>query len=455
MYRFEDQNVEFKQEYVEDIRKEAIAFANTEGGTIFVGVQKDGETVGVADPDDTMLRIANSLKDSIAPDIMPFVDIKAVDVDGLKVIEITVRTGTNRPYYIRKNGLRPSGVYVRKGSSSQPMTDEGIREMIRETSGTSYEEGRSLFQDLTFETLKNEMDLRDLPFGLPQMQTLHLVGTDGLFTNLAYLLSDQCPSFCKIALFQGKDKEVFRDRQEFTGSLLKQMEDAYAYIDKANKTSATFSRLLRNDSRDYPTEALREALLNSFCHRDYAVSASNIINIYDDRIEFVSMGGLVPGITLDSLYLGISSPRNKYLAALYYRMHLIESYGTGIGKIRRAYRDQERKPLFETAPGVFRVTLPNVYEAAAEGNKENEQKQTKQQPVITSVSKQNALRREKQLIIQYVEENGRVTRQNVEEMLEIGTTKAFRLLKELCEEGVLQIQGSGKGVHYILGARHH
>ncbi len=446
MFKFENQNVEYKQEYVEDIRKEVIAFANAEGGTVYIGVQKNGEIVGVIDPDKTMLRIAGSLKDSIAPDIMPFVDIKATNVEELIVIEITVRTGTNRPYYIRKNGLKPSGVYVRKGSSSQPMTEEGIREMIRETGGKSYEEGRSLNQNLTFETLSKEMEIRGLQFDSSQMQTLHLIGTDGLFTNLAYLLSDQCQSFCKIALFQGKDKEIFRDRQEFTGSILKQMEEVYAYIDRANKISATFSGLLRKDARDYPSEALREALLNSFCHRDYAVSASNIINIYDDRIEFVSMGGLVPGITMESLFLGISSPRNKYLAGLYFRMHLIESYGTGIGKIQRSYSNSDKKPVFESAPGVFRVTLPNIYETVSDIGKET----VREIPLVHSnTSKQRSLQQEKNLIVQYAEENGSITRQVAEEMLEIGTTKAFRLLKELCNDNILQKQGSGKNIHYI------
>ncbi len=120
----ENQNVEFKQEYVEDIRKEVIAFANAEGGTVYVGIRKDGKVVGLTDPDETMLRVASSLRDSVAPDLMPFVSIRTIDMDGLKVVEIAVSTGTNRPYYIREKGLKPSGVYVRKGSSSQPMTDE-------------------------------------------------------------------------------------------------------------------------------------------------------------------------------------------------------------------------------------------------------------------------------------------------------------------------------------------
>ena len=119
-------NTEYKQEYVSDIKKEVIAFANAEGGTVFVGICNDGAVKGVDDPDEVMLRIVNSLKDAIAPDVMPFVRVDSVAIEGRNVIEIQITTGTNRPYYLREKGLKPGGVYVRKGSSSQPMTEEGI-----------------------------------------------------------------------------------------------------------------------------------------------------------------------------------------------------------------------------------------------------------------------------------------------------------------------------------------
>jgi ATP-dependent DNA helicase RecG len=147
---YENQNVEFKREYVDSLNKEVIAFANTDGGTIFVGIDKDTQVIGIEDPDNDMLKIANSLKDSIAPDIMPFVSINAVNINDLPVIKIDVSTGTNRPYYIRAKGLKPSGVYIRKRSSSQPLSEDGIREMIRQVDGKSFEEERSLIQDLSF-----------------------------------------------------------------------------------------------------------------------------------------------------------------------------------------------------------------------------------------------------------------------------------------------------------------
>ena len=439
MLLFENQNIEFKQEYVPDIRKEVMGFANAEGGTVYVGIRKDGTVFGVGDPDGVMLQIVNSLKDALAPDIMPFVRVNSVEIEGKQVVEINVTTGTNRPYYLREKGLKPSGVYVRKGSSTQPMTEEGIREMILQNSGRSFELCRSMNQELTFHTLQAEMQKRLIELGTSQMRTLKLIGEDGLYTNLALLLSDQCETTTKVALFQGTDKEVFRDRKEFTGSILKQLEEVYQFINLLNKTKAIFSGLDRTDMRDYPEEAVRESLLNSIVHRDYSFSGSNLVNIYENRMEFVSLGGLVSGLELKSIFLGVSQSRNPNLAAVFYRMRLIESYGTGIGKIERAYKTYQFQPEFETAKGVFRVTLPNR-------NEKQEREERAKDHVDTMVS----LNEQKSLIVQYAKENGSVTRKEVEDLIGAGTTKAFRLLKELCEAGKLEQKGNGKLSTYVI-----
>ena len=439
MLSFENQNIEFKQEYVPDIRKEVMGFANAEGGTVYIGVRKDGAVVGVDDPDGVMLQVVNSLKDSLSPDVMPFVKVSTVEMEGKQVVEIDVTTGTNRPYYLREKGLKPSGVYVRKGSSTQPMTEEGIREMLLQNSGRSYESGRSMNQDLTFQTLLEEMLKRSIEIGTAQMKTLKLIGEDGLYTNLALLLSDQCETTTKIALFQGTDKELFRDRKEFTGSILKQLEDAYQFIDLFNKTKATFSGLNRTDCKDYPDEAVREALLNSMVHRDYSFSGSNLINLYEDKIEFVSLGGLVPGLELKSIFLGVSQSRNPNLAAVFYRMRLIESYGTGIGKIERAYKSCPMQPEFETAKGVFRVTLPNRNEVQKTGGK-----------LQPGEGRSTSLNDQKQRLVQYAQENGSITRKQAETLLGAGTTKAYRLLKELCDAGELIQKGNGKQSCYVI-----
>ena len=443
MKAYENLDIEFKEIYVDDIKKEVIAFANTSGGTVYVGIRKDGTIAGVEDPDHVMLQVANALRDSIRPDIMPFVQIKTIEREQKPIIEISVQTGTGRPYYLQSKGLKPAGVYVRRGSASQPLSDEGIREMIVQTSGKSFERGRSLIQELTFFSFEREMRERNLESGPAQMRTLRMIGEDGLYTNLALLLSDQCEHTIKVAVFQGTDKAVFRDRKEFTGSLLQQLEEVYQLIDLYNKTKATFFGLNRIDTRDYPEEAVREALLNCIVHRDYSFSGSSLIHIYDDRMEFVSLGGLVPGLVMEAIFMGVSQSRNPDLAAVFYRMRLIESYGTGIGKIQRLYDDRTEKPKFETAPGAFRVTLPNQNETSISVKEETK---TEPREILLPYTCE-------QILLEYVGNKGYVTRKTAEELLGSKSTKAFRILKQLVERGQLKMEGKGKNSRYVLNIK--
>lgn len=139
--------------------------------------------------------------------------------------------------------------------------------MIRETSGDCYENARSLNQKQNFEKTAAYFGKKELIFGEKQMCTLNIISKDGTYSNLGMLLSDQCVPTIKMAVFDGSRKSVFRDRKELTGSLLEQLEEAYSYLNQFNRTRAEFCGLERIDIRDYPEEALREALLNAIVHR--------------------------------------------------------------------------------------------------------------------------------------------------------------------------------------------
>ncbi|SHH73816.1 ATP-binding protein [Clostridium grantii] len=154
---------------------------------------------------------------------------------------------------------------------------------------------------------------------------------------------------------------MFKDRKELTGSIFVQLTDAYKTIDFYNGTKATFHDLLRTDERDYPEDAIREALLNAIVHRDYSFSGSTFINLYSDRLEIISLGGLVSGLSLEAAMMEASQPRNEKLARLFYRMKLIEAYGTGISKIISCYKGLPVQPKFENVEGAFRVILPNTH----------------------------------------------------------------------------------------------
>ena len=433
----ESMTTELKREYTDDIKYAVVAFANTDGGKIYVGINDDGSVYGVGSTDATVLRITNMIRDSIRPDVTMFTGCAVETMEGKPVVVLTVQRGTARPYYLAGKGIRPEGVYVRQSSSSVPASESAILNMIKETSGDRYEDARSINQQLTFEKAENYFAKRNLPFGDQQKRTLNIIGSDGTYTNLGMLLSDQCVHTIKMAVFDGSRKSVFRDRKELTGSLLTQLEDAYSYIDQFNRTRAEFEGLDRIDKRDYPGEALREALLNAITHRDYSFSGSTLISIFDDRIEFVTIGGLVRGLTFDDIMLGVSALRNQNLANVFYRLNLIEAYGTGILKINESYADCAAKPQFEVTDNAFKITLPN-------SNYAGERKDVIPPPKV----KDKMDRQE--ILLRLAEERGYIVRKDVEGALKVSQATAILILRDMVEKGLLIKEGSGKLQKYRI-----
>ena len=440
---YENETLEYKRQYTPDIKKEVVAFANTAGGTIYIGVDDNGTPVGVQDPDAVVQQLTNALRDGIRPDVTMFTRIAIQDVGGCPVVAVTVSTGTRRPYYLTDKGLRPSGVYLRQGASSAPASEDAIRRMIRLTDGDSFENGRSLIQELTFQTFAAEMQQRHLACGPAQYQTLGILATDGLYTNLGLLVSDQCQHSIKLAVFQWTDKLLFKDRKEFGGSIFQQLNEAYKAIDFYNGTRASFEGLLRKDERDYPMEAVREALLNAVVHRDYSFSGSISINLYQDRMELISLGGLVPGFSLEAALMGASQPRNGKLAALFYRMDLIEAYGTGLGKILNCYAGLPIQPSFESVEGAFRVVLPNIHAASTQ-----EEARSVKKSRVEHTSESATLTASEQKALRVIQQAGQMSRRDLESRLGVGTTRTVVLLKRLVELDKVQKIGNGKNTRY-------
>ena len=427
MKLYESETVELKEIYTPDLKKEIVAFANTNGGTIYIGMQGNGEIVGLDNTDFVMQQISNSLRDGIRPDVSMFTNIELLQEDNKYFVKLTVSQGTKKPYYLSDKGLKPIGVYVRSGTTSAPASEDAIRMMIKMTDGDSFESNRSLIQELTFNSLNKEMERRNLEFSEVQMKNLGILWSDDIYTNMGLLVSDQCKHSIKFAIFQGSDKLVFKDRKELTGSLFAQLTDAYKTVDFYNGTRATFHDLLRTDERDYPEDAVREALLNAIVHRDYSFSGSTIINLYSDRLEIISLGGLVSGLSLEAAMLGASQPRNEKLASLFYRMKLIEAYGTGISKIISCYKGLPVQPKFENVEGAFRVVLPNTH--AQELSVEDE----KYLPIL-----------------RLFERKKEITRSDVEEVLGVGTTHAINMLKEMLKKELIKKVGNGRLTRYVV-----
>lgn len=286
----ESANIEFKAKFINDLNKEVIAFANTNGGEIYVGLNDDGSPCGLSDINEVELQCINHIANTIKPDVTTFVKYEKIVIDNKDVLKIIVNKGSMTPYYIAGKGIRPEGVYVRTGTASVPTTETAIVKMIKETTGDAYEDTRSLNQNLTFIQAEQEFSNVGISFGEAQKKSLGLIGRDGCYTNLALLLSDQCEHKIKFAVYDGTQKQVFKDRHEFSGSLFRQFEDLTRMIDSYNRLSSPkLNGMKRTDQRDYPVEAIRESLLNALVHRDYGLGGYTIAATNDSLYPFACL----------------------------------------------------------------------------------------------------------------------------------------------------------------------
>lgn len=426
----ETERTEFKIGYTDKILNSIVAFANSEGGTVYIGIDDTGKTVGIDDIDDCYTKTTNTIRDSISPDITMFLKYAVHEAD--RTIEITVSQGTNKPYFLKSKGMRPEGVYVRQGASSVPASVEKIRQMIKLSEKDTFESERALNQELHFTQAANEFNIKNVEFNDEKHQVLGIKNSDDLYSNLAVLLSDECEHTIKAAVFSGNDKKVFKDRKEFKGSVFKQLRNCFEFLELCNHTAATFSGLDRVDREDYPTSALREALLNALVHRDYSFSGSIIINIYDDKIEFVSLGGLVGGLSKNDILRGISQTRNPKLANVFYRLKHIEAYGTGIQRIFDLYAENSVQPDIIITDNTFTMVLPN---RNAHSNK---------------FTLSAELTPQEKLVEKYVKDRGSITDKELQSLLNVKKSRAYLIIKSMKDKGVLEAKGRGADKKYYL-----
>ncbi len=426
---FETENIEFKLQFTDELYKEVIAFANTDGGVIYIGIDNDGNAVGIDNVDENYTRITNGIRDAIMPDVTMFVKYT---IQENRVVRITVGEGSYKPYYLKSKGLKPSGVFVRQGTSSVQASSEQIRAMIKESDGDTFESMRSMEQELTFKSANESFKRYNVEFSKTKYRALGITTqAEELYSNLALIISDQCTHTTKVAVFADEKNTKFRDSKEFGGSIFEQLDNTYAYLTLCNKTTATFKGLERIERVDYPEEALREALLNALVHRDYSFSGSIIINVNDKEMEFISIGGLLPGLSPDDIRSGISQPRNKNLADIFHRLHLIESYGTGIRKIYSLYANCLEQPRIEVTTNTFKIILPNM-------------NRTTSNEGITVMTTQM------QRILDYIEKNGKITDLEIQELLGLKKTRAFTLAKQMRDAGLIRAEGRGSEKKYKI-----
>lgn len=437
---YESERIEFKSEAIPTICKTILAFANTNGGKLYIGLTDDGNLKKLSNMDDVYTRITNTIRDSIVPDITMFIKYR---LDETGCIELDIAEGSAKPYYLKAKGLKPSGVFVRQGASSVPASQEQIRQLIKLSDGDTYEAMRSLNQELTLTTAQNIFQSNNLEFDERKYFSLGLSNIkDNLFTNLALLLSEQCTHSIKVAVFEDTQNTKFQAHREFTGSLFQQLDNAFSFLMLCNQNPSNFSGLTRTDNWDYPEEAIREALLNAIVHRDYSYSGSIIINVNKQAIEFISLGGLLPGLDLEDIKLGISQPRNAKLAEIFHRLHFIESYGTGIRRIFALYKDCYAKPKIAVTQHAFKITLPNLNYNST-------------RPQIRMVAETQSTysyypNEQQRKVIAYLHQHQQISETELQELLDVKRTRAYLIAKEMLDKQLLAVHGRGLKKYYYL-----
>ncbi len=427
----ENEYVELKSELTKEIKKEIVAFANTKGGTIYIGVNDDGTIKGLKNINKDIEALSGMIREGIKSDLSLYTKIETNKFEGKEIIVLKIMNAPNKPYYLADKGIISNGVFFRYGNVSAPASDAMIKKLIKENHD-SFESEVSSNQDLHFDYVKNVFENKGIIFNKDKYKILNLLNEDNYYTNLALLLSDECPFSIKCAIFEGNNKITFKDRKEFNGSLIKQVEETLEYLNLVNRIRGKIIKYKRVDVYDYPKYAIRESVLNAVINQNYNYSGDILISVFDNRIEVISLGGLMSGITFDDIFAGVSQTRNKNLANVFYRLKYVESYGTGIGRMLDIYSEFNMKPEFSISDNSFKVILPNV-------NYNEEISES----YINKVT-------QKDQIIDYLKKYGKIKRDTIDNMFNVSSARSKAILCEMQKDQIIEKNGTGKNIYYVL-----
>ena len=338
----ENSTTEFKRQLNDALEKEVVAFLNSaKGGDLYIGVDDEGEAVGVDDADALMLAISDRIRNNILPTCLGLYDVYAQEHEGKTIIHVVVTRGTEKPYYLKRYGQSPAGCFIRVGSGVQPMTTGMIdqvyagrvRNSLRNipaptTLKLAFQQLKIYYQEKGFEI--NDAFLHNLDLYVPESERLNYA---------AYLLADTNSISIKVAKYAGTDKCDLIENQEYGYCSL--LKATHRVLDKLEIENRTLTRITgaaeREQRRLFNARALREALINAIIHNDYAAEVPPLVEIYSDRISITSYGGLLSGLSLEECLSGRSMPRNRELMRVFRDMELVEHLGSGMRRILNAY----------------------------------------------------------------------------------------------------------------------
>ena len=339
MQNTETNRIENKEQLNEDFEQEVIAFLNyKEGGIIYVGINKNGQVVGVEDVDLTQLQIKDRIKNNIQPSTLGLFDVTVETIDNKEVIKVIISSGTEKPYYLRKKGRTPEGCYIRVGSSKERMTERMIDDMYARRIKNTLKEIDSPRLELTFNQLKIYYEEHGLKLNDNYLQNLDLLTSEGKYNYNAFLLADENNVSIKLVKYVGTNKLELLENLEFGNRcLITATQRILDRLDVENTTYAKIEYFGRKEQEKIDSKALKEAVINAIVHNDYSYGNSPIIELYSDRIEITSAGGLPQELSQEEFLEGVTAPRNKELIRVFKDVDLIENIGSGVLRILDAY----------------------------------------------------------------------------------------------------------------------
>ena len=437
----ESETVELKASFNKEILETSGAFANTKGGVILIGISDRGEIRGIQIGKETLRDWANQISQSTEPRIIPEIELSKVDGKNLAII------------WIKEFPIKPVSVkgrcFRRVGNSNRVVQTHEIVEMHLQSTGMSWDRlpvTNALIDEIDLEKVKQYIESardagrRKISGGEKPLQILEKLEVikDGKVTWAAILLFYKHPQrfLSQAVIHCGKFKEgtVVIDDRMIGGTIIEQIEEAMDFIRKnINVEFVMTGKPAREEIWDYPLEALREAVINAVCHRDYTVPSNTEVRIYDDELIVWNPGGLPLGLTVEDLLKPHPSVlRNKGIGGVFYDMGLIEQWGSGIDKMRKAcVKAGIPEPKFEEHQGFRVIFRKDIYTEEYLFKKGLNQRQIK--------------------AVMYVKQKGKITNREYREMFNIKNRMALIDLSGLCEKQILTRVGkTGRGTEYIL-----
>lgn len=339
MRNTETNRIENKEQLNEDFEQEVIAFLNyKEGGIIYVGINKNGQVAGVENTDLTQLQIKDRIKNNIQPSTLGLFEVTVETIENKEVIKVIISSGTEKPYYLRKKGRTPEGCYIRIGSSKERMTERMIEEMFSKRIKNSLKEIEAPRQDLTFRQLKIHYEGNGMILNDNFARNLNLLTDEGKYNYNAYLLADENDISIKLVKYLGTSKMELIENQEYGYCCL--ITATQRILDRLTAENTVYAKIEYNGRKEVEmidSKALKEAVINAMVHSDYTLSTTPIIELYSDRIEITSGGGLPQGLSQEEFLEGVTAPRNKELIRVFKDVDLIENIGSGVLRILDSY----------------------------------------------------------------------------------------------------------------------